>query len=1020
MENLENLLKYYTECIEIESLEKFSFPSFKLDKTFINLPIHSEWSIHNDTILTVTPPVDFRRAMAFGSSVNSLYYGWPIYAHPNITQHGNPYAWIEPVFLLKIDFEKENINYNLSLLKEWPKVNDKILKRYAQTFEERIQILNILGLSEAEFLPKNGLKKYWDNFLNLYPNIAMIEDINTENITSTNFDDIQTEGFYNRAIIIISRPPRYSYHLLRELRLLKETQNINKITSTSLGTLISTETRTSDNRFPLTQISPLNRSQRQATTKAFTNNFSVITGPPGTGKSQVVLNILVNAFEKNLSVLFTSKNNKAVDVVCERILDLINFPINLRLGARTTDRDYTMEFLDLLDTVLSGGDRDSILTEYQRNKVQFEKSRDEYLNLLCKLDEIVSSRNEIDKLDQIIEQYQNKIHKSILSKIQKITYKESNIIELAIAELSIVQSERWPFFYKLFGLFSKTYPYKKLHNLCIATNKLIGNIFKLPEEVTTNIKTYSNYLEKIPDIYEYIRIHTKITKLREKVDYTDINTLSESVENSEKAFINASIRYIQALGRYRVLNLTKEERKTLTNYYSVVRQLVGDYPGNKAYARLKEQQEKLFRKVSKILPVWSVTNLSAGGHFPLGNNIFDIVVIDEASQSDIASAIPLLFRAKNAVIIGDPQQLKHISSIGGPQDNRLMQKYNLLRNDYFRFSYSNQSLYTCSRGTVSKDDIILLNEHYRSHFSIIQFSNREWYDGNLDIRTNYDNLFYPPKGRKHIEWIDIKGNTIKPRGRSAFNKNEAIRVLEVLEEIFEIYKDQQPSVGIVTPFTAQKDYLNDKLIEQYNEDFIRKHFLLANTAHQFQGDERDIVIFSPVISRGVNNNSTTVGFLRTTSNLFNVSITRAKSILWVVGDKERCINAGIKFLKDFVEYIEHERYKNIDLPYKGFQSPWEKRLFEVLVSEGFEPKSQYPTGPYFIDIALFKNGTRLAIEVDGKFWHSTLTGGRLERDVVRDRNLRRMGWKVVRFWVHDLKYDMENCLKIIKEKVNKY
>jgi len=207
---------------------------------------------------------------------------------------------------------------------------------------------------------------------------------------------------------------------------------------------------------------------------------------------------------------------------------------------------------------------------------------------------------------------------------------------------------------------------------------------------------------------------------------------------------------------------------------------------------------------------------------------------------------------------------------------------------------------------------------------------------------------------------------------------------------------------------------------RFDEDFIRNHFLLANVAHQFQGDERDIVIFSPVISKGVNNNSTTVGFLRTTSNLFNVSITRARSILWVVGDKTRCINAGIKFLKDFVEYIEHERYNNIDLPYKSFQSPWEKRLFEVLVSEGFEPKSQYPTGPYFIDIALFKNGTRLAIEVDGKFWHSTLTGGRLERDIVRDRNLRRMGWKVVRFWVHDLKYDMENCLKIIKEKVNKY
>lgn len=141
----------------------------------------------------------------------------------------------------------------------------------------------------------------------------------------------------------------------------------------------------------------------------------------------------------------------------------------------------------------------------------------------------------------------------------------------------------------------------------------------------------------------------------------------------------------------------------------------------------------------------SFSNLSIGGHFPLKPRIFDLLIIDEASQSDIASAIPLLFRAKNAVIIGDPQQLKHIPSISRAQDNRLMQKYDLIKDDYLRFSYSIQSLYHWARGIVSNDCVTLLNEHYRSHHSIIEFSNREWYNGYLDIRTNYDNLLYPPK-----------------------------------------------------------------------------------------------------------------------------------------------------------------------------------------------------------------------------------------------------------------------------------
>lgn len=72
--------------------------------------------------------------------------------------------------------------------------------------------------------------------------------------------------------------------------------------------------------------------------------------------------------KNNKTILFTSKNNKAVDVVCERILQKISFPINLRLGARTEYRDYTTEFLDLLDAVLAGGDRDTIDIEYARKK----------------------------------------------------------------------------------------------------------------------------------------------------------------------------------------------------------------------------------------------------------------------------------------------------------------------------------------------------------------------------------------------------------------------------------------------------------------------------------------------------------------------------------------------------------------------------------------------------------------------------------------------------------------------------
>ncbi|PKL81371.1 MAG: hypothetical protein CVV24_15590, partial [Ignavibacteriae bacterium HGW-Ignavibacteriae-3] len=273
-------------------------------------------------------------------------------------------------------------------------------------------------------------------------------------------------------------------------------------------------------------------------------------------------------------------------------------------------------------------------------------------------------------------------------------------------------------------LFTKMYPYKKLHGLCVASNNLIGQLLELPEEVIPSLTIYSEFLRQANQIYEYIKLYAEITELRKLVADADVNALSVNVEKIETEYIRSCQKYLEALGRHRILNLSEQERKDLTNYSAIVQHLAGGVPGNKAYAKLKEQQEKLFERVSKVLPVWSITNLSTGGHFPFGPCIFDLVVIDEASQSDIASALPLLFRAKKAIIIGDPFQLRHISNIRQQQDNHLMEKHGLLVEDSLRFSYSSQSLYDCSRGTVGENNVTLLNEHYRSHFSIIEFSNR--------------------------------------------------------------------------------------------------------------------------------------------------------------------------------------------------------------------------------------------------------------------------------------------------------
>ena len=127
-------------------------------------------------------------------------------------------------------------------------------------------------------------------------------------------------------------------------------------------------------------------------------------------------------------------------------------------------------------------------------------------------------------------------------------------------------------------------------------------------------------------------------------------------------------RYIDAL----------EKLETFVKDPNLWRQLVGE-------------QESEIQEILPFLPIWVVTNLSAKNNFPLKENLFDLLIIDEASQCDIASALPLFFRAKQVVIIGDDKQLKHISLLRDTEDKKIASENNIL-GLYLDYAYSKNSL----------------------------------------------------------------------------------------------------------------------------------------------------------------------------------------------------------------------------------------------------------------------------------------------------------------------------------------
>jgi superfamily I DNA and/or RNA helicase len=280
--------------------------------------------------------------------------------------------------------------------------------------------------------------------------------------------------------------------------------------------------------------------------------------------------------------------------------------------------------------------------------------------------------------------------------------------------------------------------------------------------------------------------------------------------------------------------------------------------------------------------VWAVTSLAAGSNFPLRRELFDLVVIDEASQSDLASTLPLLFRARRALVVGDPYQLTHFTSLSARRDEQLARAAGLTEEEHGRFSYKSTSLFAAAERVYHRDPVFLC-EHFRSHPDVIGFSNREVYGGRLVVRTPPDRLL---PGRA-VEWIHRAGPWEPGRnGRSVRKPMEAEAVLDELERQWTELQPLGRSVGVVSPFRPQVELLRDRLGQRL-PDLVSK--VAIDTAHGFQGDEWDVMILSLSVAPGLG--PRTIRFAGD-RNLVNVAVTRARARLVVVGDHGACLASG--------------------------------------------------------------------------------------------------------------------------------
>ncbi|MCD7740164.1 MAG: AAA domain-containing protein, partial [Candidatus Gastranaerophilales bacterium] len=315
--------------------------------------------------------------------------------------------------------------------------------------------------------------------------------------------------------------------------------------------------------------------------------------------------------------------------------------------------------------------------------------------------------------------------------------------------------------------------------------------------------------------------------------------------------------------------------------------------------RLLEDED--FKPLLEAFPCWCVTTYAVSNSLPLKPGLFDVAVIDEASQCDIASCIPILFRCKKAVIVGDDKQLPHLSFLEKSKEQSFLSQYEIPDKYQLMWRFRTNSMFDLANYYSTKP--VLLDEHFRSYAPIIDFSNKEFYGGRIRIMSecNDNNV---------LELIQVKDGKVD--SEITRNMPEVEAIMQRLQEIIQDDEknndeNHKPiSIGIISPFRGQVELIKRALMQLYPENILRKHKIEAGTAHTFQGDERDIMILSWAVANNSFNQSLT--FLQI-PNLFNVAITRAKKKQIIFLSKDpKTLPQGL--LKDYIEYVQSYIAKN--------------------------------------------------------------------------------------------------------------
>lgn len=662
---------------------------------------------------------------------------------------------------------------------------------------------------------------------------------------------------------------------------------------------------------------PLNDSQVDAVL-ASRAPLTVITGPPGTGKSQVVTALGATSWIRGESFLVTSTNNAAVDVASAR-LQQVHPVLVLRSGNQEHRQKLARTAATLLDRPVGPGPskqgRASLRSAYvaldEMRTASTERSR---LQL-----ELLAAHSELEQASEgvLVDQHQAESeHAAVVRRIARLTRKG--------------QLTWWG----RRGL-GKAAPRVGLRHSADPSA-----------------------------VHAWAVAWQRATELIQRVRASGPLAPAGHVDALEDEWRAASA---DVLGMY-AAHALQAGRPTL-------RRLADQRPLGRGRALLDPGDLATLRG-------WAVTALSVARTLPLQAGAVDLLILDEASQCSLAHALPLAYRAKRAVILGDPHQLTPVIRLSVEQEQAAMARAGVdagwLAKQ--RLSFRESSTFDAFTGAV--DDVRLLNEHYRCHPAISGWFNREFYGGSLTVLTTVDT-----DSRRGIESVPVVGTTERGPTGSWVNYREVDALVGLAQDL----ATDGTSLGVVTPYAAQAAAVRAALAIRCGEDWMERHEVAVATAHRFQGSERDVMLFSSVVTPATPVRS--ARWLEMQRHLINVGASRARRLLVLVGHPDAPSAHGLTTLGSLwaaasTPVIEAE-------PDPTDLTEPERRFWQAFDASLDSTRPRQRVDGYDVDFAWTSPwGMPVDIEIDDDDPHDKPRSRR--RDIERDRVLNAVGWQVLR------------------------